>query len=89
MLRATHTDFIDDGEDGEDGEDCEDCEDGDCAACGLCPASQEVGADVLRLVRGVTVSFLRHRFLGAGRDAHWLLDQAVMGDDVPVVVAKF
>ena len=77
LPRATHTDFIDD------------VEDGDCAACGLCPASQEVGADVLRLVRGVTVSFLRHRFLGDGRDAHWLLDPAVMGDDVQVVVAKF
>ena len=77
LPRATHTDFIDD------------VEDGDCAACDLCPASEEVGADVLRLVRGVTVSFLRHRFLGDGRDAHWLLDPAVMGDDVQVVVAKF
>jgi pimeloyl-ACP methyl ester carboxylesterase len=74
LPRATHTDFLDD------------VADGDCAACGVCPASEERGADVLRLVRGATVSFLRHRFLGDDRDARWLLDNDVMGDDVQQAV---
>jgi pimeloyl-ACP methyl ester carboxylesterase len=76
LPRATHTDFIDD------------VEDGDCGACGLCPASQESGAEVLRLVRAVTVSFLRHRLLRDGRDAGWRFDAAVIGDDVTVEVVE-
>jgi pimeloyl-ACP methyl ester carboxylesterase len=76
LPRATHTDFIDD------------VEDGDCAGCGLCPPSQESGADVLRLVRGTTVSFLRHRLLRDGRDAAWRFDPAVIGDAVDVEVVE-
>lgn len=76
LPRATHTDFIDD------------VEDGDCAACGLCPPSQESGAAVLRLVRGATVSFLRHRLLRDGRDAAWRFDPAVVADDVDVEVVE-
>jgi len=72
LPRATHTDFIDD------------VEDGDCAACGLCPPSQETGAEVLRLVRGATVSFLRHRLLRDDGAARWPFDVEVVGDDVAV-----
>ncbi len=70
LPRATHTDFIDDVADGE------------CAACGLCPPSQESGAAVLRLVRATAVSFLRYRLLDDDRDARWVENDAVMGDDV-------
>ena len=70
LPRATHTDFIDD------------VADGDCAACGLCPPSLESGAAVLRLVRGAAVSFLRARLLRDERDAGFVVDDTVMGDDV-------
>jgi pimeloyl-ACP methyl ester carboxylesterase len=70
LPRASHTDFVDDVFDGE------------CAACGLCPPSEESGAAVLTLVRGATVSFLRHRLLGDGRDARWPFDVDVVGDEV-------
>jgi predicted dienelactone hydrolase len=70
LPRAAHTDFIDD------------VEDGDCGACGLCPPSQEEGAEVLRLMRGATVSFLRHRLLRDEGAARWPFDSDVVGDAV-------
>lgn len=70
LPRATHTDFVDD------------VFDGACTTCGLCPPSRESGAAVLTLVRGATVSFLRHRLLGDARDARWAFDTDVV-DSIP------
>jgi hypothetical protein len=73
---ATHTDFVDAA--GRD----------DCTACGLCPASGEDGASVLRLVRGATVSFLRHRLLRDERAADWRVHGGVLDGSVGVEVLR-
>ena len=73
---ATHTDFVDAAADD------------DCSVCGLCPASGENGALVLRLVRGATVSFLRHRLLGDPDQARWLSAGDVVDGNVGVTVLR-
>jgi predicted dienelactone hydrolase len=73
---ASHTDFVD-AAGGED-----------CALCGLCPPSEEDGAAVLRLVRGATVSFLRHRLQNDSRERRWLVAGDVVDGSVDVTVVR-
>ncbi|MBM4283336.1 MAG: hypothetical protein FJ137_22200 [Deltaproteobacteria bacterium] len=76
LPQAAHTDFVDAA--GSD----------DCGACGLCPASGEDGAQVLRLVRGATTSFLRARLLGDDREALWVGAGDVLDGSVDVEVRE-
>jgi pimeloyl-ACP methyl ester carboxylesterase len=74
LPRAAHTDFVDAAADE------------DCSVCGLCPDSEEDGAAVLRLVRGATVSFLRHRLLGDASEARWRTAGDIIDGSVDVDV---